>query len=52
MLGIFRHQRGSDARLDEAVSVWPKMVKFLQQAYDESEGFDSSLDQLNVLLEG
>jgi flagellum-specific ATP synthase len=52
LITIGAYQRGSDARLDEAVSVWPKMVKFLQQAYDESEGFDSSLDQLNVLLEG
>jgi flagellum-specific ATP synthase len=51
LITIGAYQRGSDARLDEAVTVWPKMVKFLQQAYDESEGFDSSLDQLNVLLE-
>lgn len=51
LITIGAYQRGSDARLDEAVSAWPRMVKFLQQAYDESERFDSSLDQLSVLLE-
>ncbi|MBW2941598.1 flagellar protein export ATPase FliI [Zhongshania aquimaris] len=51
LITIGAYQRGSDARLDEAVSAWPRMVKFLQQAYDESERFDSSLDQLSVLLD-
>ena len=51
LITIGAYQRGSDARLDHAVGLWPNMVKFLQQDYDQSEPFDSSLDQLNLLLD-
>ncbi|GAB3375285.1 flagellar protein export ATPase FliI [Spongiibacter taiwanensis] len=52
LITIGAYQRGSDARLDEAVSLWPKISGFLQQAYDESETFDRSLDELSLLVSG
>lgn len=52
LVTIGAYQRGSDARVDEAIALWPKIQAFLQQAYDESDGFDASLDKLSLLLEG
>ncbi len=50
LITIGAYQRGADARLDEAVSRWPDMQAFLQQAFDESESFDGSLDHLSQLV--
>lgn len=50
LITIGAYQRGNDARLDEAVNLWPRMSEFLQQAFDEAEGFDHSLDELSALL--
>lgn len=52
LITIGAYQRGSDARVDEAVNLWPRMTGFLQQAYDESESFDRSLDEMNMIING
>lgn len=51
LITIGAYQRGNDTRLDNAVSLWPRMASFLQQEYDESESFDRSLQGLEGLLE-
>ncbi len=46
LITIGAYQKGSDARLDEAVRLWPKINRFLQQDVNESVSFDASLDEL------
>ncbi|MBB3046364.1 flagellum-specific ATP synthase [Litorivivens lipolytica] len=46
LITIGAYQKGSDPRLDEAVRLWPKINRFLQQDVRESVGFDASLDSL------
>ncbi len=51
LITIGAYQRGTDKRLDEAVSAWPGMQHFLQQGFDESESFDHALGELSQLLD-
>ena len=46
LITIGAYQKGSDPRLDEAVRLWPKINRFLQQDVRESVSFDASLDSL------
>lgn len=46
LLTIGAYQKGNDSRLDEAVKLWPKINRFLQQDVRESVSFDASLDEL------
>ena len=46
LITIGAYQKGSDPRLDEAVRLWPKINRFLQQDVKESVSFDNCLDSL------
>jgi len=50
LIAIGAYQRGSDARIDTAINVWPHMQRFLQQGLQEKVSFDVSLNELSVLL--
>ncbi len=50
LITIGAYQRGSDARVDEAIQLWPAMVGFLQQDLAEAVSFDRSVDELTSLL--
>ena len=46
LISIGAYQKGHDARLDEAVRLWPAINRFLQQDIGEAVAFDQSLDQM------
>lgn len=50
LITIGAYQRGSDARVDEAIALWPRIQAFLQQGFDEAESYDHALDKLALLL--
>ena len=52
LITIGAYQRGADPRLDEAVAQWPRLQGFLQQAFDERDTFDHSLDTLSQVVDG
>ncbi|WP_420496989.1 flagellar protein export ATPase FliI [Spongiibacter nanhainus] len=52
LITIGAYQRGADPRLDEAVAQWPRLQGFLQQAFDERDTYDHSLDSLSQVVDG
>jgi flagellum-specific ATP synthase len=50
LIAVGAYQRGSDPRVDNAVTLWPKMQKFLQQDISERVDFAASLTALKALL--
>jgi flagellum-specific ATP synthase len=50
LIAIGAYQRGSDPRIDAAISLWPKMQKFLQQDLAERVDYGTSLNTLNSLM--
>ena len=50
LISIGAYQRGTDSRVDQAIALWPRIQAFLQQDFDESEGFDQSLDKLAEIV--
>jgi flagellum-specific ATP synthase len=50
LISIGAYQRGTDARIDNAVTLWPRMQKFLQQGIQERVDFGASLTALNACL--
>ena len=50
LISIGAYQRGTDGRVDQAIALWPRIEAFLQQDFDESEGFDQSLDKLAEIV--
>jgi len=44
------YQRGSDPRVDNAVTLFPRMQKFLQQDIRERADFGQSLTALQTVL--
>ena len=42
--------QGQDHDLDQALALWPEILKFLQQSENEICDFDKSHDQLAKLL--
>jgi flagellum-specific ATP synthase len=53
LVAIGAYQRGSDPRVDQAISRWPRMQQFLQQDVHERVDLGASLGALeSVLAEG
>jgi flagellum-specific ATP synthase len=50
LIAIGAYQRGSDPRVDQAIALWPRMQRFLQQDMRERVGFAASLAALNETL--
>jgi flagellum-specific ATP synthase len=50
LIAVGAYQRGSDPRVDNAVTLWPRMQKFLQQEIHERVDFAASLTALRAVL--
>jgi flagellum-specific ATP synthase len=50
MLRVGLYQQGTDPALDEAVSIWPKLQRFLQQTVDEGIDMATCRAQLRDIL--
>jgi len=50
LIAVGAYQRGSDPRVDNAVTLWPRMQKFLQQDIRERVDFAASLTALSAAL--
>jgi len=50
LIAIGAYQRGSDPRVDNAITLWPRMQKFLQQDMHERVDFAASLTALRLVL--
>jgi flagellum-specific ATP synthase len=50
LIAIGAYQRGSDPRVDNAITLWPRMQRFLQQDMRERVDFAASLTALNAVL--
>lgn len=46
LITIGAYQKGQDPRLDEAVRLWPRINRFLQQDVSEAVTFDQSIDEM------
>ena len=51
LIAIGAYQRGSDARTDEALALWPRIEAFLRQDVDEAADFKASAAALAALFE-
>jgi flagellum-specific ATP synthase len=50
LIAVGAYQRGSDPRVDNAVTLFPRMQKFLQQDIRERADFGQSLTALSAVL--
>jgi len=50
LITIGAYAKGNDAQLDEAISLYPRMEKFLIQDFLDSENYPASRQQLAALL--
>src|SRR6201997_4110441 len=50
LIAVGAYQRGSDPRVDNAVTLWPRMQRFLQQDIHERVDFAASLTALQTVL--
>lgn len=50
LIAVGAYQRGTDPRIDNAVTLWPRMQKFLQQDIRERVDFAASLTALREVL--
>ncbi len=50
LISVGAYQHGSDARIDEAIQLHPRMLEFLRQDMHEPEQLDQSLMQLAALV--
>lgn len=51
LISVGAYQKGSDARIDEAILFYPKLLQFLRQDVAEACDFNSSKQQLQALME-
>jgi len=50
LISIGAYQRGSDPRVDNAITLWPRMQRFLRQDMRERVDFAASLTALQAVL--
>ena len=50
LIAVGAYQRGSDARVDEAIDLWPAMMEFMRQDHHESIDIETSIAQLERIL--
>ena len=51
LISVGAYTSGSDARIDEAIAMYPRMNDFLQQGMNQSVSFDQSIHDMNVLMQ-
>lgn len=49
LIAVGAYQKGSDAQVDQAIAMWPKLTKFLQQEVDEPVGLRDAQERLGAL---
>jgi flagellum-specific ATP synthase len=49
LIAVGAYQKGSDAQVDQAIAMWPKLRAFLQQEVDEPMNLADGIAALNVL---
>jgi flagellum-specific ATP synthase len=50
LISIGAYQPGTDPRIDNAITLWPRMQRFLQQDMRERVDFAASLSALKAVL--
>ena len=50
LINIGAYQKGSDARVDAAIALWPRIEEFLKQDVRQPADFANSLDALEALM--
>jgi len=50
LINIGAYQKGSDARIDQAIELWPAMQKFLMQQIHERVGHGAAVSELRQLF--
>jgi flagellum-specific ATP synthase len=50
LIAIGAYQKGSDATVDAALALWPRIESFLRQDFHEPASFNASLQALETLL--
>jgi len=51
LISVGAYSRGSDPRIDEAIDMQPRLMEFLRQGMDQPVDLESSLHDLQALLE-
>jgi flagellum-specific ATP synthase len=49
LIAVGAYQKGSDAQVDQAIAMWPRLVRFLQQEVDEPVELRTAQDQLGLI---
>ncbi|MHB8746507.1 MAG: flagellar protein export ATPase FliI [Gammaproteobacteria bacterium] len=52
LISVGAYQKGSDARIDEAIAYHPRLMEFLQQDMHEAVPLARSIEELTTLVEG
>lgn len=52
LIAVGAYQKGSDARVDEAIERWPAMMEFVRQHQNERVDVKSSINRLRQLVAG
>ncbi|MHB8472790.1 MAG: flagellar protein export ATPase FliI [Gammaproteobacteria bacterium] len=52
LISVGAYQKGSDARIDEAITYHPRLMEFLQQDMHEAVPLARSIEELTTLVEG
>ena len=52
LIAIGAYQKGSDPRVDAAITLWPEMQKFLAQDMHERVEYRASLAALDAVMSG
>jgi flagellum-specific ATP synthase len=50
LIAVGAYQKGSDAQVDQAIAMWPRLVRFLQQEVDEPVELRMAQDRLGSLV--
>jgi flagellum-specific ATP synthase len=49
LIAVGAYQKGADPQVDQAIAMWPRVLKFLQQEVDEPVTLREAQERLNVL---
>ncbi|WP_243386859.1 flagellar protein export ATPase FliI [Bacillus kexueae] len=51
LINIGAYKRGSSAEIDRAIRIYPNIISFLKQSIDESQSFETTVQQLLELIQ-
>jgi flagellum-specific ATP synthase len=49
LIAVGAYQKGSDPQVDQAIAMWPRLVRFLQQEVEEPVELRAAQDQLGLI---